>query len=72
MLIAPLFSCIREGGHLYHGAVSRASAARDLAGALGGVLGGIFDLQFQPVGHERTLDAIELFGRQVLPRLHEI
>jgi alkanesulfonate monooxygenase SsuD/methylene tetrahydromethanopterin reductase-like flavin-dependent oxidoreductase (luciferase family) len=33
---------------------------------------GILDLQFQPVGHQQMLTAIELFGREVLPRLQQI
>jgi alkanesulfonate monooxygenase SsuD/methylene tetrahydromethanopterin reductase-like flavin-dependent oxidoreductase (luciferase family) len=33
---------------------------------------GILDVQFTPVGREKTLRAIELFGTQVLPRMHEL
>lgn len=37
------------------------------------VLGcGILDLIFQPVGRDKTLQAIELFGREVLPRMRTI
>jgi alkanesulfonate monooxygenase SsuD/methylene tetrahydromethanopterin reductase-like flavin-dependent oxidoreductase (luciferase family) len=37
------------------------------------VLGcGILDLIFQPVGRDKTLQSIELFGREVLPRMHTI
>ena len=33
---------------------------------------GILDLIFQPVGRDKTLRALELFGTQVLPRMHEL
>lgn len=33
---------------------------------------GILDLIFQPVGRDKTLKGIELFGVKVLPRLHEL
>ena len=33
---------------------------------------GILDVSFQPVGREKTLHAIELFGTKVLPRMHEL
>jgi hypothetical protein len=33
---------------------------------------GILDLMFQPVGREKTLGAIELFGTEVLPRIREL
>jgi alkanesulfonate monooxygenase SsuD/methylene tetrahydromethanopterin reductase-like flavin-dependent oxidoreductase (luciferase family) len=33
---------------------------------------GILDLQFAPVGREKVLGAIELFGTKVLPRMHEL
>jgi alkanesulfonate monooxygenase SsuD/methylene tetrahydromethanopterin reductase-like flavin-dependent oxidoreductase (luciferase family) len=33
---------------------------------------GILDLIFQPVGREKTLKAIELFGTDVLPRMREL
>jgi alkanesulfonate monooxygenase SsuD/methylene tetrahydromethanopterin reductase-like flavin-dependent oxidoreductase (luciferase family) len=33
---------------------------------------GILDLVFQPVGREKTLHAIELFGKHVLPRMHQL
>jgi alkanesulfonate monooxygenase SsuD/methylene tetrahydromethanopterin reductase-like flavin-dependent oxidoreductase (luciferase family) len=33
---------------------------------------GILDISFSPVGREKTLKAIELFGTQVLPRMHEL
>jgi alkanesulfonate monooxygenase SsuD/methylene tetrahydromethanopterin reductase-like flavin-dependent oxidoreductase (luciferase family) len=33
---------------------------------------GILDLIFQPVGRDKTLKAIELFGTQVLPRMREL
>jgi alkanesulfonate monooxygenase SsuD/methylene tetrahydromethanopterin reductase-like flavin-dependent oxidoreductase (luciferase family) len=33
---------------------------------------GILDISFSPVGRDKTLKAIELFGRQVLPRMHEL
>jgi len=33
---------------------------------------GILDLQFAPVGREKVLAAIELFGTKVLPRMHEL
>jgi alkanesulfonate monooxygenase SsuD/methylene tetrahydromethanopterin reductase-like flavin-dependent oxidoreductase (luciferase family) len=41
-------------------------AIRDELGA------GILDMHFLQVGRERTLRAIELFGTQVLPRMHEL
>jgi alkanesulfonate monooxygenase SsuD/methylene tetrahydromethanopterin reductase-like flavin-dependent oxidoreductase (luciferase family) len=41
-------------------------AIRDALGA------GILDLHFLPVGRERALKAIELFGTKVLPRMHEL
>jgi alkanesulfonate monooxygenase SsuD/methylene tetrahydromethanopterin reductase-like flavin-dependent oxidoreductase (luciferase family) len=33
---------------------------------------GILDLIFQPIGRDKTLKSIELFGTQVLPRMREI
>jgi alkanesulfonate monooxygenase SsuD/methylene tetrahydromethanopterin reductase-like flavin-dependent oxidoreductase (luciferase family) len=33
---------------------------------------GILDLIFQPVGRDKTLKAIELFGRDVLPRIRDL
>jgi alkanesulfonate monooxygenase SsuD/methylene tetrahydromethanopterin reductase-like flavin-dependent oxidoreductase (luciferase family) len=33
---------------------------------------GILDLIFAPVGRDKTLHAIELFGTKVLPRMHEL
>jgi hypothetical protein len=33
---------------------------------------GILDLIFQPVGRDKTLKAIELFGTQVLPRMRDL
>ena len=33
---------------------------------------GILEVVFSPMGRERTLHAIELFGTSVLPRLHEL
>ena len=33
---------------------------------------GILDLTFAPVGRDKTLQAIELFGEKVLPRMHEL
>ncbi|HEV7661988.1 MAG TPA: LLM class flavin-dependent oxidoreductase [Chloroflexota bacterium] len=33
---------------------------------------GILDLIFQPVGRDKTLKSIELFGKEVLPRLHQL
>jgi alkanesulfonate monooxygenase SsuD/methylene tetrahydromethanopterin reductase-like flavin-dependent oxidoreductase (luciferase family) len=33
---------------------------------------GILDLGFSPVGRDKTLHAIELFGTKVLPRMHEL
>ncbi len=33
---------------------------------------GILDLGFSPVGRDKTLRAIELFGTKVLPRMHEL
>ena len=33
---------------------------------------GILDLIFQPVGRDKTLRAIELFGTRVLPRMREL
>jgi alkanesulfonate monooxygenase SsuD/methylene tetrahydromethanopterin reductase-like flavin-dependent oxidoreductase (luciferase family) len=33
---------------------------------------GILDLIFQPVGREKTLKAIELFGTDVLPRMRDL
>jgi alkanesulfonate monooxygenase SsuD/methylene tetrahydromethanopterin reductase-like flavin-dependent oxidoreductase (luciferase family) len=33
---------------------------------------GILDLIFQPVGRDKTLKAIELFGRKVLPCIREL
>lgn len=41
-------------------------AIRDELGA------GILDLSFVPVGREKALRAIELFGTKVLPRMHEL
>jgi alkanesulfonate monooxygenase SsuD/methylene tetrahydromethanopterin reductase-like flavin-dependent oxidoreductase (luciferase family) len=41
-------------------------AIRDSLGA------GILDLHFLPVGRERALKAVELFGTKVLPRMHEL
>jgi alkanesulfonate monooxygenase SsuD/methylene tetrahydromethanopterin reductase-like flavin-dependent oxidoreductase (luciferase family) len=41
-------------------------AIRDQLGA------GILDLTFLPVSREKSLRAIELFGTQVLPRMHEL
>jgi len=39
---------------------------RDALGA------GILDISFLPVGRERALRSIELFGTKVLPRMHEL
>ena len=33
---------------------------------------GTLDISFQPVGREKSLRAIELFGTKVLPRMHEL
>ena len=33
---------------------------------------GILDLIFQPVGRDKTLKSIELFGTQVLPNIREL
>jgi alkanesulfonate monooxygenase SsuD/methylene tetrahydromethanopterin reductase-like flavin-dependent oxidoreductase (luciferase family) len=33
---------------------------------------GILDITFSPVGRDKTLKALELFGTQVLPRMHEL
>ena len=33
---------------------------------------GILDLVFQPVGRDKMLKAIELFGSRVLPRMREL
>jgi alkanesulfonate monooxygenase SsuD/methylene tetrahydromethanopterin reductase-like flavin-dependent oxidoreductase (luciferase family) len=33
---------------------------------------GILDISFLPVGREKALRAIELFGTKVLPRMHEL
>jgi alkanesulfonate monooxygenase SsuD/methylene tetrahydromethanopterin reductase-like flavin-dependent oxidoreductase (luciferase family) len=33
---------------------------------------GILDLIFQPVGRDKTLKSIELFGREVLPRIRDL
>ncbi len=33
---------------------------------------GILDVSFSPVGRDKTLKAIELFGTTVLPRMHEL
>jgi alkanesulfonate monooxygenase SsuD/methylene tetrahydromethanopterin reductase-like flavin-dependent oxidoreductase (luciferase family) len=46
--------------------LSQIRTIRDVLGA------GILDLNFQPVGRDKTLHAIELFGTKVLPRLREL
>jgi hypothetical protein len=46
--------------------LKQAKAIRDDLGA------GILDLSFVPVGREKALRAIELFGTKVLPRMHEL
>jgi alkanesulfonate monooxygenase SsuD/methylene tetrahydromethanopterin reductase-like flavin-dependent oxidoreductase (luciferase family) len=46
--------------------VSQIRIIRDELGA------GILDLMFRPVGREKTLGAIELFGTEVLPRIREL
>jgi alkanesulfonate monooxygenase SsuD/methylene tetrahydromethanopterin reductase-like flavin-dependent oxidoreductase (luciferase family) len=46
--------------------LSQIRALRDEVGC------GILDLIFQPVGHDKTLKAIELFGRKVLPCMREL
>jgi alkanesulfonate monooxygenase SsuD/methylene tetrahydromethanopterin reductase-like flavin-dependent oxidoreductase (luciferase family) len=46
--------------------VSQIRALREEVGC------GILDLIFQPVGRDKTLKAIELFGRDVLPRIREL
>jgi hypothetical protein len=46
--------------------LSQIRALRDEVGC------GILDLIFQPVGRDKTLKAIELFGRKVLPRMREL
>jgi alkanesulfonate monooxygenase SsuD/methylene tetrahydromethanopterin reductase-like flavin-dependent oxidoreductase (luciferase family) len=33
---------------------------------------GILDLMFQPVGRDKTLKSIELFGKEVLPRMQDL
>lgn len=33
---------------------------------------GVLDITFAPVGREKTLHSIELFGTRVLPRMHEL
>jgi alkanesulfonate monooxygenase SsuD/methylene tetrahydromethanopterin reductase-like flavin-dependent oxidoreductase (luciferase family) len=58
-----------EQGQLLAGSpdtvLAQASRIRDEVGA------GILEVVFSPVGRDRTLRAIELFGTRVLPRLHE-
>ena len=46
--------------------VGQIRTIRDEVGA------GILDLQFAPVGRDKVLRAIELFGTQVLPRIREL
>ncbi|MDP8922106.1 MAG: LLM class flavin-dependent oxidoreductase [Chloroflexota bacterium] len=46
--------------------VAQIGRIRDELGA------GILDLTFQPVGQEKTLRAIELFGTSILPRIREL
>jgi alkanesulfonate monooxygenase SsuD/methylene tetrahydromethanopterin reductase-like flavin-dependent oxidoreductase (luciferase family) len=46
--------------------LSQIRAIEDQLGA------GILDLNFSPVGLDKTRHAIQLFGEKVLPRLHEL
>jgi alkanesulfonate monooxygenase SsuD/methylene tetrahydromethanopterin reductase-like flavin-dependent oxidoreductase (luciferase family) len=46
--------------------LSQIRTIRDEVGA------GILDLMFQPVGREKTLQAIEQFGTKVLPRMRDL
>ncbi len=46
--------------------LTQIQAIRDAVGA------GILDLIFMPMGRDKTLHAIELFGKEVLPRMHEL
>jgi alkanesulfonate monooxygenase SsuD/methylene tetrahydromethanopterin reductase-like flavin-dependent oxidoreductase (luciferase family) len=59
-----------ENGQLLAGSpdtvLGQIARIRDELGA------GILDLTFVPVGRERTLGSIELFGTRVLPRMHEM
>src|SRR5205814_2271800 len=59
-----------EQGQLLAGSPERVltqiQAVRDALGA------GILDLMWAPVGRDKILKGIELFGTQVLPRMHEL
>jgi len=46
--------------------LKRVEWVRDQLGA------GVLDLTFSPVGRDKTLHAIELFGTKVLPRMREL
>jgi len=46
--------------------LTQIQSIRDQLGA------GILDLSFLPVGREKALRAIDLFGTKVLPRMHEL
>jgi alkanesulfonate monooxygenase SsuD/methylene tetrahydromethanopterin reductase-like flavin-dependent oxidoreductase (luciferase family) len=65
----PLAERIEQGQLLAGGTDTVLAQARRIRDELGA---GILEVAFTPVGRERTLHAIELFGTRVLPRLHEL
>jgi alkanesulfonate monooxygenase SsuD/methylene tetrahydromethanopterin reductase-like flavin-dependent oxidoreductase (luciferase family) len=65
----PLPQSIELGQLLAGGPDSVLAQARAISDALGA---GVLELTFLPVGREKALRSIELFGARVLPRLREL
>lgn len=65
----PLAERIEQGQLIAGGPDTVLAQVRRIRDELGA---GILEVVFTPLGRERTLHAIEVFGTRVLPRLHEL